>query len=69
MLCAPQFGAAKDPVNLAGMVAANVVRGDMQLANRASLTGADAFLVDVREEDEFKRGAIDGAINVLLSQL
>jgi len=69
-LCyAPQFGAAKDPVNLAGMVAANVVRGDVQLANWASLTGTDAFLVDVREEDEFKLGAIDGAINVPLSQL
>jgi rhodanese-related sulfurtransferase len=69
-LCyAPQFGADKDPVNLAGMVAANVVRGDVQPANWASLTGADALLVDVREEDEFKRGAIDGTINVPLSQL
>jgi rhodanese-related sulfurtransferase len=69
-LCyAPQFGAAKDPVNVAGMVAANVLRGDVQLAAWANITGADALLVDVREEDEFKRGAIDGAINVPLSQL
>jgi NADPH-dependent 2,4-dienoyl-CoA reductase/sulfur reductase-like enzyme/rhodanese-related sulfurtransferase len=69
-LCyAPQFGAAKDPVNVAGMVAANVVRGDVQLANWAALAGPDVFLVDVREEVEFKRGAIDGAINLPLSQL
>ena len=33
-LCyAPQFGAAKDPVNLAGMLAENVLNGDMPLAD------------------------------------
>jgi hypothetical protein len=33
-LCyAPQFGAAKDPVNLAGMMAANHLRGDLPLAS------------------------------------
>ena len=69
-LCyAPQFGAAKDPVNVAGMVAANVVRGDVQLASWSGLPETDAFLLDVREEAEFKSGAIDGAINVPLSQL
>ena len=31
-LCyAPQFGSAKSPVNFAGMVAADVLRGDMPL--------------------------------------
>ena len=30
---APQFGSAKDPVNFAGMVAADVLRGDMPLAH------------------------------------
>ncbi len=69
-LCyAPQFGAAKDPVNVAGMVAANVVRGDVQLADWASLAETGAFLVDVREEAEFRRGAIEGAVNLPLSQL
>jgi len=39
-LCyAPQFGAAKDPVNLAGMLAENVLNGDMPLADWAA--GAD----------------------------
>jgi len=27
---APQFGAAKDPVNMAGFVAANILKGDME---------------------------------------
>ena len=69
-LCyAPQFGAAKDPVNLAGMVAANVLRGDASLAKWSDLPNCGAFLVDVREEEEFKRGSIDRAINIPLDQL
>ncbi|SPE28108.1 FAD-dependent pyridine nucleotide-disulphide oxidoreductase [Acidobacteriia bacterium SbA2] len=69
-LCyAPQFGMAKDPVNLAGMVAANVVRGDVRLAKWGELADCGAFLVDVREEEEFRRGSIDDAINIPLDQL
>ncbi len=69
-LCyAPQFGAAKDPVNLAGMVAANVVRGDVGLAKWGNLPHADAFLLDVREPGEFKSGSIAGATNIPLGQL
>ncbi len=69
-LCyAPQFGMAKDPVNLAGMVAANVLRGDVKLAKWDELPNGGAFLVDVREGEEFNRGSIDGAINIPLDQL
>jgi NADPH-dependent 2,4-dienoyl-CoA reductase/sulfur reductase-like enzyme/rhodanese-related sulfurtransferase len=69
-LCyAPQFGMAKDPVNLAGMVAANVLRGDVSLAKWSELPNCGAFLLDVREHEEFKRGSIDGAINIPLDQL
>ena len=69
-LCyAPQFGMAKDPVNLAGMVAANVVRGDVSLAKWSDLPDCGAFLLDVREEEESRRGSIDGAINIPLDQL
>ena len=69
-LCyAPQFGTAKDPVNLAGMVAANVVRGEVSLAKWSDLPDCGAFLLDVREEEEFKRGSIDVAINIPLDQL
>jgi len=69
-LCyAPQFGMAKDPVNLAGMVAANVVRGDVSLAKWNDLPDCGAFLLDVREQEEFTRGAIGAAINIPLHQL
>jgi NADPH-dependent 2,4-dienoyl-CoA reductase/sulfur reductase-like enzyme/rhodanese-related sulfurtransferase len=66
-LCyAPQFGAAKDPVNLAGMIAANVVRGDLPLGRWGAL---GEHVVDVRSEQEFARGAIPGARNIPLEQL
>ena len=57
-LCyAPQFGAAKDPVNLAGMLAENVLNGDMPVADWLELDRTDALLLDVREPDEFRRRA------------
>jgi NADPH-dependent 2,4-dienoyl-CoA reductase/sulfur reductase-like enzyme/rhodanese-related sulfurtransferase len=69
-LCyAPQFGAAKDPVNLAGMLAENVLNGDMPVADWLALDRTDALLVDVREPDEFAAGHIPNAINVPLSQM
>ncbi|QKD82711.1 FAD-dependent oxidoreductase [Thermoleptolyngbya sichuanensis A183] len=69
-LCyAPQFGAAKDPVNMAGMIAANALRGDAPIVYWEDLDLAQVNLVDVREESEFERGHVAGAINVPLSQL
>jgi NADPH-dependent 2,4-dienoyl-CoA reductase/sulfur reductase-like enzyme/rhodanese-related sulfurtransferase len=69
-LCyAPQYGAAKDPVNLAGMIAANVVRGDVRIAPWAELDSTSACILDVREPHEFRGGAIDGSINIPLGQL
>ena len=64
-LCyAPQFGSAKDPVNFAGMVAANVLRGDMPLSHWDSLDGA--FLLDVREPVELAVENVPGAVNIPL---
>ena len=69
-LCyAPQFGAAKDPVNLAGMLAQNVLNGDMPVADWLELDRTDALLLDVREPDEFAGGHVPKAINLPLSQL
>ena len=69
-LCyAPQYGSAKDPVNLAGMVACNVMRGDVALAPWSELDGTGAFLLDVREAEEFRDGHVDGAINIPLGKL
>ena len=69
-LCyAPQFGSAKDAVNMAGMIASNVVRGDAAIAPWGDLGQGDAFLLDVREPMEFTAGAIPNAVNIPLGQL
>lgn len=69
-LCyAPQYGAAKDAVNLAGMVAANVLGGDVDLAPWRTLSETRALLVDVRDPDEFAAGHIEGAINLPVNEL
>jgi NADPH-dependent 2,4-dienoyl-CoA reductase/sulfur reductase-like enzyme/rhodanese-related sulfurtransferase len=67
-LCyAPQFGSAKDPVNFAGMVAVDVLRGDMPLSHWSSLDGA--FMLDVREPVELAVESVPGAINIPMGQL
>jgi len=67
-LCyAPQFGSAKDAVNFAGMVAADVVRGDMPLVHWDA-TG-DGFLLDVREPVELVVERVPGAVNIPMGQL
>jgi rhodanese-related sulfurtransferase len=69
-LCyAPQFGAAKDPINVAGMIAANALRGDMPVADWSGIGRTSAVLLDVREPDEFARGHLEGAVNLPLSEL
>ena len=69
-LCyAPQFGAAKDPVNLAGMVAANMLRGDAPIIHWDKLADDEALLLDVREIGEFEAGHVEGALNIPLTQL
>jgi NADPH-dependent 2,4-dienoyl-CoA reductase/sulfur reductase-like enzyme/rhodanese-related sulfurtransferase len=69
-LCyAPQFGSAKDPVNLAGMIAANALRGDGPLARWEDVERNGFTLLDVREPHEFARGHVDRARNVPLSSI
>ena len=67
-LCyAPPFGSAKDPVNFAGMVAADVLRGDMPLSHwNDAKTG---FLLDVREPIELAVEKVPEAFNIPLGQL
>ena len=67
-LCyAPAFGSAKDPVNFAGMVAADVLKGDMPLSHWAE--AKDHFLLDVREPVELAVESVPEAINIPLGQL
>ena len=67
-LCyAPQFGSAKDPVNFAGMIAADVLRGDMPLSHWD--TAKTEYLLDVREPMELAVEDVPGALNIPLGQL
>jgi len=69
-LCyAPQFGAAKDPVNVAGMIAANALRGDAPVAHWTDVPSPLAYVLDVREPQEFALGHVEGARNIPLQLL
>ncbi len=69
-LCyAPQFGGAKDPVNLAGMIAVNHLDGLMPLADWQALGRISAVVLDVRSDDEYAAGHAAGAIHIPLPDL
>lgn len=69
---APQYGSAKDPVNMLGYVAENTATGatrTMQWHELAAALDDDAVLVDVRSPAEHAAGAIPGAMNIPLDEL
>ncbi len=70
---APQYGSAKDPVNMAGFVAAGLLRGENPQADLESVLAAPpadrALLLDVRTPQEFAAGHIPGAVNVPVDEL
>jgi NADPH-dependent 2,4-dienoyl-CoA reductase/sulfur reductase-like enzyme/rhodanese-related sulfurtransferase len=75
-LCyAPQYGSAKDPVNMAGFVAANVLRGDVDLSHwqqwldRHESGEGLPLVVDVRTAAEAAAGAVPGSLNIPLGEL
>ncbi|MFH0880209.1 MAG: FAD-dependent oxidoreductase [Lentisphaerota bacterium] len=68
---APPFASAKDPVNMAGFVASNLLRGDVEFwypEDYPSKTEG-ATIVDVRASQEFETWHIPGAIHIPLGQL
>ena len=68
-LCyAPPFGSAKDPVNMAGFVAANMLRGDHPQVSVEDLR-PEMNLIDVRTHSEFAAGHIPGAQHIPLDNL
>jgi NADPH-dependent 2,4-dienoyl-CoA reductase/sulfur reductase-like enzyme/peroxiredoxin family protein/rhodanese-related sulfurtransferase/TusA-related sulfurtransferase len=68
---APPFGSAKDPVNMVGFVAANTLRGDLELWHASDYPQATdgARIIDVRGPDEFALWHLPGAENVPLEDL
>jgi NADPH-dependent 2,4-dienoyl-CoA reductase/sulfur reductase-like enzyme/rhodanese-related sulfurtransferase len=61
---APPFGSAKDPINMAGFVAANLLKGDVEIIHADGLEQTQGELIDVRKPDEHSEGAIPGSRNV-----
>lgn len=69
---APQYGSAKDPINLAGYVADNIRSGATRTLQWHELEKAQsrgATLIDVRSAAEFASGSIPGALNLSLDEL
>jgi NADPH-dependent 2,4-dienoyl-CoA reductase/sulfur reductase-like enzyme/rhodanese-related sulfurtransferase len=68
---APPYGSAKDPVNMAGFLAANMLRGDVQFwyAEEHPNLPATATVIDVRSEQEYADWHIPGALNIALRDL
>lgn len=66
---APQFGAAKDPINMAGLIAANVLRGDVATCHVDDAPQDGAIWLDVRTAAEHAAGAIPGSIHVPIDEL
>lgn len=67
---APPYGSAKDPVNMAGFVASNLLRGDAAQWELEELaTPGDALLLDVRMPVEFAQGTIPGSVNFPVDDL
>ena len=67
-LCyAPPYSSAKDPVNILGMHADNILKGFVKPAYYEDIK--DAFLVDIRTKEEFENETIDGAINIFTPEL
>ncbi len=67
---APPYSSAKDPVNMAGFVAENILRGMVSIAEwNEPDTSPEAILLDVREEAEVMAYAIPGAVNIPLGRL
>ena len=72
-LCyAPPFGSAKDPINMLGYIADNIVNGDsktVQWHQVSDLQSSGHKVIDVRTAIEFANGHIPGAINIPVDEL
>ena len=68
---APPYSSAKDPVNMAGFVAENILNKKSRIIQWRELTElpADTIRIDVRTHDEYNLGTIPGFINIPVDEL
>ena len=69
---APPFGSAKDPVNMLGYIAENLISGLIETSQWSQIEGYVARgykLIDVRTAGEFSRGSIPGAVNIPVDEI
>jgi len=68
---APPYGSAKDPVNMAGFVASNLLRGDIDhwYAEDYPDRTSDGRLIDVRSRREYEEWHIESAVNLPITEL
>ncbi len=69
---APPYSSAKDPVNMAGYVASNILKREHEIIHWHEISNLDkttSLLIDVRTPQEFSLGTIEGAINIPLDEL
>jgi len=72
-LCyAPPVSSAKDPVNMLGFTAANILKGDMRVIYPEQVDGllaSEAYFLDVSTKDEFAMGSVPGAVSIPIDEL
>lgn len=68
---APPYAAAKDPVNMAGFVADNILKDRVRIITWRDIDKleADVVKIDVRTKDEYSLGTIPGFINIPVDEL
>lgn len=68
---APPFSSAKDPVNMAGFVADNILNGRVRILTWREIDGlsAETVRIDVRTREEYALGTIPGFVNIPVDEL
>lgn len=69
---APPFSSAKDPVNIAGFVAENIITKNLKILSWKDIVNCDPeqdYLIDVRTKQEYKHGTISGSVNIPIDDM
>ena len=69
---APPYGSARDPINIIGFLAGNILRGDLETVDWNMVDKMDReknVFLDVRDPEELAIGMIDGSMNIPLGEL